>query len=70
VLLLLLLLQGWQSEKQRAAELERQLSFFQTSSATAIADRDSAVYEAQTYKAELQVRPTAAVRACVGGSKF
>jgi hypothetical protein len=49
-------LQGWQAEKQRAAELERQVSFFQASSATAIADRDSAVYEAQTCKAELEVR--------------
>jgi hypothetical protein len=51
-------MQGWQAEKQRAAELERQLSFFQASSATAIADRDSAVYEAQTYRAELEVRPS------------
>ncbi len=38
--------QGWRTESQRAAELERELQFYQTQSARAMSDRDRATWEA------------------------
>lgn len=38
--------QGWRTESQRAADLERELQFYQTQSARAMSDRDRATWEA------------------------
>lgn len=38
---------GWQEEKKRTAALDRELAFYQNASAKAMADRDSASFEAE-----------------------
>lgn len=45
--------QGWQQERQHAAALQKELDFFKSSSARAIAERDKSAYEAQSLKTDL-----------------
>ena len=43
---------GWRAEKQKVQALEKELSFYQTHSTKAFADRDKAVLEAEQLKAD------------------
>lgn len=46
-------MQGWQQERQHTAALQRELDFYKSSSASAIAERDRAAFEAHSLKAEV-----------------